>query len=85
MKQVKLITLKPRAVTTAEAWTELQDAMCSVEELEIWPGVYIVSSVGPVNINKTTVSLLNPTEESIEATNLKRKFTLACTRVLISS
>jgi len=38
----------------------------------IYPDVYIASSVCQVNSNKTTVILLNPTEESIEITNLKR-------------
>jgi hypothetical protein len=75
---MKSITLKPRAMTIAEALVELDNALCVVEEEGIYPGVYIASSVCQVNSNKAIVRLLNPTEESIEIANLKRKFTLAC-------
>ena len=74
---MKSITLKPRAMTIAEAWVELDDALCIVEEEEIQPGVYLASSICQVNSNKAIVSLLNPTDESIEI-NLKKKFVLAC-------
>jgi len=38
----------------------------------IYPDVYIASSVCQINRNKAIGILLNPTEESIEITNLKR-------------
>jgi hypothetical protein len=63
-------------MTVAETWVELDDddddALCIVEEEEVHCGVYMASSVCQVNSNKTIVILLNPTEESIEITNLKR-------------
>jgi len=38
---------------------------------EIYPAVYMASSVSQVNSNKATVSTLNSTEEATEITNLK--------------
>ena len=65
VKQMKSVTLKWRTLTIVEAWVELDDAFCIVEEEEICPGMYIASLLSQVNSNKAIVSLL----ESIEITN----------------
>jgi hypothetical protein len=42
-----------------------------VQKEEIYPGVYIATSMSPVKSKKAIVSILSSNEETIEITNLK--------------
>jgi hypothetical protein len=68
---VKSIIFKPRTETIAEASVDLNEGFGIVEKEEIYPGVYIASSMSQVKSNKAIVSILNANEEAVEITNLK--------------
>jgi hypothetical protein len=71
LKDVKSVVVKPRTETIAEAWVDLDDGFGIVEKDEIYPGVYIASSMSPVKSKKAIVSILNSNEEATEITKLK--------------
>jgi hypothetical protein len=71
VKNVKPMILKPRAETIAEVCIDLYDGPGIEEKRDIYPGVYVASSVSQVNNHKTIHSILNTTEEAIEIGDLK--------------
>jgi hypothetical protein len=71
LRNVKPIILKPRTETIAAVKVNLDNGLGIVDKQEIYPGVYIASSLSQVNGNKAIVSILNSTEEAIEIRDLK--------------
>ncbi|PNF23589.1 hypothetical protein B7P43_G13934 [Cryptotermes secundus] len=64
------IILKPRTETIAAVTVDLDTGLGIVDKQEIYPGVYVASSLSQVNRNKAIVSILNSTEEAMEIRDL---------------
>jgi hypothetical protein len=78
VKQVKSIILKPRTETIVETWVDLNDGFGIIEKEDIYPGVYIATSMSHFKSNRATASILNSNEEAVEIRNLKVSATRWC-------
>jgi hypothetical protein len=65
-----LRNVKPRTQTMAGVTVDLDNGLGLVDKQEIYPGVYIASSLSQVNSSKAIVSILNSTEGAMELRDL---------------
>jgi hypothetical protein len=71
LRKSKPIILNPPMETIAGATVHLDSGLGILDKQDIYPSVYMASSLSQVNSNKAIVSILNSTDEAMEIRDSK--------------